>query len=114
MLNYNTNLQAQPPMSQEDLQRAMKGIRLQSPYGYKQSHQDVLSALGDANAAQYAVQAEKANADFGARKLQAQRDLALQGLQQLATSQQQRSDLANARSAIGYGMVNNLLSGLFR
>lgn len=114
MLSYNSQLQAAPPLSQDDLQRAMQGIRLKSPYQYPGAHQDVLAGLGDANAAQYGVSAEKMNSDFATRKLQAQRDLALSGLQQMATAQQQRADLSNARSAMGYGVVNNLLSGLFR
>lgn len=114
MLTYDTTLQAQPPVSQAEMSRAMKGIRLQSPYGYSPQHQDVLNALGDQNAAQYALNAEKANADFGSRKLQAQRDVALQGLQQMSQAQQNQMDYANARSGMGYGLVNSLLSGLFR
>lgn len=114
MLSYNTNLQAAPPLSQQDLQNAMRGIKLRSPWGYPANHQDALNGLTDAAAAQYGLKAEQQNADFEARKLQAQRDVALSGLQQMSTAQQQRNDLANAQSAMGYGIVNNLLSGLFR
>jgi hypothetical protein len=32
----------------------------------------------------------------------------------MAQAQQNQADLANARSGMGYGIVSNLLSGLFR
>jgi hypothetical protein len=114
MLTYNTELQAQPPISQQELSRAMSGLKIRSPYGYSPQHQDVLNALGDENAANYQLNADKANSAFGVQKLQAQRDLALQGLQQMAQAQQQQSDLANTRTGMGLNFASSLLSGLFR
>ena len=114
MLNYTTELQAQPPVSQSDMARAMKGLKIKSPYGYSPQHQDLLNALGDQNAANYALEADKANSRFGVQKLQAQRDVALQGLQQLAQAQQQQADLANTRSGTSLNFASSLLSGLLR
>lgn len=114
MLTYDTTLQAQPPVSQAELASAMRGLRFRSPYGYSPQHQDVLSALGDTAAANYQLEAEKANSAFGAQKLQAQRDVALQGLQQMSQAKQNQMDYSNARSNMGFGLVNSLLSGLFR
>lgn len=114
MLNYETTLQAQPPVSPAMRQKAVAGMHLKSPYGYSPQHQDLLNGLADQNAANYEMGADRANSRFGVQKLQAQRDLALQGLQQMAQAQQNQAELANARSGMGYGIVSNLLSGLFR
>ena len=114
MLNYDSTLNAQPPVSQAQRQKAVRGMHMKSPYGYSPQHQDLLNGLADQNAASYEMGADQANATFGTRKLQAQRDLALQGLQQMSRAQQQQADLATARSGMGYGLVSNLLQGLFR
>jgi len=113
MLTYDTTLQAQPPVSGTQMQSALRGLRIKSPYGYSTQHQDVLNALGDQNAAQYQMQADKANSQFGAQKLNAQRDLALQGLQQMSQARQDAMNLSNAQRGMSYGLVNSLLSGLF-
>lgn len=114
MLAFQNNITAQPPINASDRQRALDGLRMKSPYAYSSQHQDVLDALGDQNAAKYNVTADEANADFANKKMQAERDFALQGLQQMSTAKQNQMDYANARSGLGYGVVNNLLSGLFR
>jgi len=114
MLNYDSTLNAQPPVSSAQRQKAVRGMHIQSPYGYSPQHQDLLNGLADQNAANYELGADEANATFGTRKLQAQRDLALTGLQQMAQAQNNQAELANARSGMGYGIVSNLLSGLFR
>lgn len=114
MLTYDTTLQAQPPVSQSDRQKAVKGMRVKSPYPYSSQHQDLLNGLADQNAANYEMGADRANSSFGVQKLQAQRDLALQGLQQMSQAQQNQMDYATARTGMGYGLVSNLLSGLFR
>lgn len=114
MLTYNTSIGAAPPITDEYRQQATTGLRLKSPYAYSSQHQDILNALGDMNAAKYNVQADQTNADFNTRRLQAQRDTALAGLQQMSQAKQQQSDLLNAQSNMRYGLVSNLLSGLFR
>ena len=115
MINYQNTFTV--PKAVDDTQRskALAGLRMKSPYAaYGQQHQDILTAMGDQNAAQYDLSAERANMDMEQKKAAAQRDFALQGLQQMSQARQNQADYANSRSALGYGLVSNLLSGLFR
>lgn len=115
MLTYQNTFN--PPKAVDDTQRAaaLSGLRGKNPYAaYGQQGQDIMAAMGDQNAAQYNLAADRANADMEQKQVAAQRDFALQGLQQMSQARQNQADYANARSAMGYGLVSNLLSGLFR
>lgn len=107
MLNYNTTLPtagpgfAAPP-------------KLPSPYAvYGQNHRDVLAGLQSPMDANYGIAQSKANADYDMRKLEAERQLALQGLQQMSQAQQNSNDLANQRFSLLTGTAGGLLRDLF-
>lgn len=86
-----------------------------SPYtAYGQSHQDAMDRLGGINAETYASAAERANDEYDAAQRQAQQQLALAGLQQMAQAQQNKNDLGNNRLQQMTGFASSLLGGLFR
>lgn len=83
---------------------------LDSPYGkYGSTHQDMLAGQMGALNANYEIERQKANTDYQTKQQAAERQLVLQGLQQMGEAQQNRNSLANAR----LGGVSSLLSGLF-
>lgn len=104
MLKYNTTLPNIPPQS-------LPAPNLESPYGrYGSTHQDMLKAqMGVANA-NYEIERQKANTDYALKQQAAERQLVLQGLQQMSEAQQNQNSLMNQR----LGNVSGLLSGLFR
>jgi hypothetical protein len=115
MLNYSSPFNAPPPVSEQQLQAAMAGMRPKSPYGmYGQNHQDVLDALGGANASSFQRQAQRANDEFSMQERQAARQLALSGLNQMATTERNQQDLATSRLQQMTGTVSSLLGGLYR
>lgn len=104
MLNYNTTLPFSPPKTMPQLQ----GMK---PYGgYGSSYDDVMRGQMSQANANYGVQASRAETDYALRQQDAERQLVLQGLQQMNEAQQNRNSLLNAR----LGGVSSLLSGLFR
>lgn len=111
MLNYNTQLHYQQPVS--DTQPA--GLVPTSPYGkqYGRNHQDVLNYVGSMNADAYRRAAESVNNDYAAQQRTAQQGLALAGLQQMAQAQQNQRELSNSRLSQMTGIANSLLGGLF-
>jgi hypothetical protein len=110
MLTYNSGFNPPAPYTQQQRSDALSGLRMQSPYAsYGQHQQDILNAAGDANAASFDVAASKAAGDFELQKMQAQQQLALSGLQQMAQAESQRRQLASSR----LGTVSPLLQGLF-
>lgn len=114
MLTYKSTLGRQPPIREIDSAKAAKAMRTPVYSAYTQNHRDVLDALGGIAASQYGVEAEKANADYGLAQLQAQRQLALSGLQQMAEAQQNQNNLTNTRLQNMVGFANDLLGGLFK
>lgn len=113
MLTYKSSLQNKPPVSDEFRSSALAGLRAGSPYTYTQTHGDVYKSLGQENAVDFDIAATKANTDYQMKQQDAQRQLALQGLQQMATAQQNEQDLTNNRLQMMYGTVGDLLKGLF-
>jgi hypothetical protein len=104
MLKYNTSLGFSPPQS-------LPAPDLQSPYGkYGSTHADLLKSQMMAQNADYDIAKSKGEIDYAVKQQAAERQLALQGLQQMSQAQQNQNSVANAR----FGMVNSLLSGLFR
>lgn len=104
MLTYNTTLPNLPAQS-------LPIPNLSGPYGgYGSSHQDMLNAQMGQAQANYEIERQKANTDYAMKQQAAERQLVLQGLQQMNEAQQNQNSLANAR----LGGVGSLLSGLFR
>lgn len=104
MLTYNTTLPHVPPQS-------IQMPNLESPYGkYGSTHQDMLNASMGAANANYEIDRQKATTDFALKQQAAERQLVLQGLQQMGEAQQNQNALTNQR----IGNVSSVLSGLFR
>lgn len=84
---------------------------LSGPYGgYGSTHQDMLNAQLGRAGADYDIAREQASTDYSLKQQAAERQLVLQGLQQMGDAQQNNNALSNAR----LGAVSGLLSGLFR
>jgi hypothetical protein len=71
-------------------------------------------SMGDANAAQYDIDASKANADYQNKQQEAERQLVLQGLQMMDKGQQNQNSIYNTRLQNMTGFAGNLLGGLFK
>lgn len=107
MLTYTTTLAAAGP-------GFAPPPKLPSPYNvYGQNHRDVLAGLQSPLNANYSIAQSKANSDYDMRKMDAERQLTLQGLQQMSQAQQQSNDLANQRFSLLTGTAGGLLQGLF-
>lgn len=114
MLSYNTSLKNEPPASDQRRADALSGLRIKSPYKqYGSAHFDILSSMGDANAAGYDIEATKANADYAMQQQEAERQLVLQGLQMMDKGQQNKNSIYNTRLQNMTGLAGNLLGGLF-
>lgn len=108
MINYNTFLGNSPPASLDF--PMVDAIRKRSPYqGFGANHQDVLRMTASAPK----MEAYKANSDYAMRQQDAQRDLALAGLQMQAEAENNQRNLGVQRLQMMTGFANNLLSGLF-
>jgi hypothetical protein len=115
MLNYNTTLPSQPPVSRAMQADMAKTLSQGSPYAaYGRNHGDVLRALADSETANLESQASRANTEYAMAQQQAQRNLALQGLQQMNAAQQNQSDLANSRLSAMVGFASPVLRSLFQ
>lgn len=115
MLNYNTTLPSQPPVSRAMQADMAKTLSQGSPYAaFSKNHGDVLRALADAEAANLASQASRANTEYATAQQQAQRGLALQGLQQMNAAQQNQNDLANSRLSTMVGFASPIVRSLFQ
>lgn len=113
MLKYKSSLQNVPPASDEFRDRALAGLSSGSPFKYTPTHADVYRGLGQQNAVDFDIAATKANTDYQMKQQDAQRQLALQGLQAMAGAEKDEQDLVNNRLQMMYGTVGNLLQGLF-
>lgn len=83
---------------------------LVSPQSYPGANQDVYAGLmGGYNAKQQLAQ-EQGAAEYDAQFQDAQRNLLLGGLRNMASAAEQDRGLRNSR----YGMVSSLLGGLYR
>lgn len=115
MLRYDTNLPYAPPVSEKGMTDALQGLRVQSPYKkFGSAHQDTLGWMGDNNAATYQQAAQRANLDYGMKQQEAERGLALAGLQQMAQAQQNAQSLSNSRLQNMTGIVGDSLRNLYR
>jgi len=104
MLTYNTTLPFSAP-------QGLPTPAPQSPFTrYGSTHDDMLRAQMGVNNAAYGIEQAKAENDYALKQQDAERQLVLQGLQQMSQAQQNQNSLANSRM----GNVSGLLSGLFR
>jgi hypothetical protein len=114
MLNYNTSLTSAPPYSPAQKADALKALSAGSPYSkFGGVHDDVFRSEGAKNASTFDLEATKANTDYQLAQQAAERQLVLQGLQQMGQAQQNQQNLTNTRLQNMYGTANNLLGGLF-
>lgn len=118
MLQYNTGIQASPPINPALQAKALQGLMAYAPAGHPG---DVYAAEAQKQAVDYERQAAAANNQFMQQAQQAQQSTALQGLQNMAQQQSNDNSLANQQNAIrlGYagqmlGGLNGLVSGLFQ
>jgi len=114
MITYDSRLQDKQPYADHQRSAALADMRQRSPYTQMgQNHQDVLGALTDSAATSLNMQAYKANTDYALQQQEAQRRLALAGLQQQAAAEQNDRDLATNSLQMMTGFANNVLGGLF-
>lgn len=114
MFQYQTSLQERTPFTTAQHQQAIGDMRRSSPYkGFGRNHQDVLNVLGEREAGTLNREVMKANVDYTLAQQQAQRDLALSGLTQLAQARQNDISLENQRLQNTVGFASDLLRGLF-
>lgn len=105
-MRYQTNAGAQFPQ----LTSAMPD----APYSYPGAFSDAYNSLRSGYEANMAMANRDAQMEFDNKSLRAQRDLALSGLSNLAQAEQNQNQLRNTRSGQQSGLVNSILSGLFR
>jgi len=104
MLTYNTTLPFASP-------QGTPAPLPESPFTrYGSTHDDVLRAQMGVNNAAYNLEQSKLANDYALKQQDSERQLVLQGLQQMSQAQQNQNSLANSR----LGNVSGLLSGLFR
>lgn len=114
MLQYTSTLPDRPPIDDAARNAALGSIRARSPFdSFGQNHQDVLDALAERQAAELNSQARRANTDYTLQQQQAQRQLALEGLNQMGQAEQNQNSLANTRLQNMVGFAGGLLRGLF-
>lgn len=121
MLNYNTSITAQPPVTPALKQSALQGLKAYGNLPYPGSANDVYDARAQESAVDYERAVANANNKFTADARQAQNAAALQGLRLIAEEQQNRDNLATQKTQMGFnyagqlfGGLNGLLSGLFK
>jgi hypothetical protein len=103
VLTYNTTLPFSAP-------QGLPSPAAQSPFTrYGSTHDDVLRSQMGINNAAYGLEKSRAANDYALKQQEAERQLVLQGLQQMSQAQQNNNSLTNARM----GNVSSLLSGLF-
>lgn len=106
LINYQSYIDTPPP--------AYSPVQSGTPYQLPGAHEDVYGALMATNAAGIEAARNQATVDFENSRLAARQQAALTGLQSMAQARQNQESLATQRAAARYGVVNNLLSGLFR
>lgn len=102
MLGYKSSLPYSQPSS------PVAGLA--SPRPMSGAHEDVYRGLMTGYNANQQLAQEAANADYDAKYREAQRSLLLGGLRQMSEGQESERGLGQAR----LGMMNTLLSGLFK
>lgn len=106
---YQTSLKNQPPVTPR--MRALDG--LVSPYQYPGAHGDVMASRAKQIAADYNVNADRANTDYGLARQQAENSMALQGLGNLAQDQENMRNAQQKRLDMMRGFQGSILGGMF-
>lgn len=124
MLQYKTGIPTTPPLSPDFRAKALAGLSgPATPWSGAGSvaRADAYDALAQRNAVNYDRSAQMANAEFVQQARDLQSQMSQRGLQQMAQSQQNQTDLGNRRrqealdtTKAMLGSVNGLLGGLFR
>ena len=110
MLTYKSSLSSAPPYTPAMAEDAARSLSGKSPYKqYRGNAADVFRSVGNPALANVDATGAAANAAYAARFNDAQRQLALSGLNFMSDSQKGAQDVANARLS----GVNSLLGGLF-
>jgi 4-aminobutyrate aminotransferase-like enzyme len=104
MLQYNSGLNYRPPNAQALAQQAQQALA-QSPY-QGQNHQDVFRGMGQMQAVDMQRYAQQQEDQYTAQQQEAQRGLALAGLNMQAQGQQNQTNLTTGRMQM---LLNNLL-----
>lgn len=112
MITYNSGMAKNAPVSASLMKEATRDY-VQSPWSYPSNHADIIRARGKSNLAQLWRAADAANTDYDLRHQQSQDALALSGLQQMASAQQQQRRLETDRAGAAMSAYSGLLSGLF-
>lgn len=105
-MKYQTNAGAQFPQLTSKMPDA--------PYSYPGAFGDAYNSLRSGYEANMAMANRDAQMEFDNKSLRAQRDLALSGLSDLAQAEQNQNQLQTSRRGQQMGLVNSILSGLFR
>lgn len=106
---YQTSLKNQPPVTPQ--MRALDG--LVSPYQYPGAHSDVMKSRAGQIAADYNVASDRANTDYSLAQQQAENQLALQGLSNLAQDQENQRNAYQKRMDMMRGLQGSILGGMF-
>lgn len=111
MLNYNTGIQSQPPITADMQQQALAGLAANGGTNIGRNQ---------ANAVDLERWAAQQNNDYLSRSQQAQQNTAVAGAQQMNELQQNLNNLSNTKQGMAlqytqnlFGGVNGLLRGLF-
>ena len=106
-MQYDTRLSYRQPITPDMQAEALAAMRDNVPRAYGQNAADVYRAHAGSNAADYKRAADLANMSYNTDQQNAQRKLALSGLQQMADAHQ-------AESQYQTSLASSLLGGLFR
>lgn len=106
---YQTSLKNQPPVTPQ--MRALDGLA--SPYQYPGAHNDVMKSRAGQIAADYNVSSDRANTDYSLAQQQAENQLALQGLNNLAQDQENQRNAYQKRMDMMRGLQSSILGGMF-
>lgn len=102
MLNYNTEIQSQPPITPDMQQQALAGLAANGPNNGRNL----------ANALDLERWGAQQNNDFMARSQQAQMNSSVAGAQQMNELQQNLNNLNNTKQGMALQYSQNLLGGV--
>lgn len=104
MIRYQTSLKNNPPPVNQIASQAREAFA-QSPYA-GQNHQDVFRGMGQMQSVDMDRYAQQVSDDYQNQRQEAERGLALAGLNQMGQAQQNQMSLQNQRMQM---LLNNLL-----
>lgn len=114
MLTYNSELRPSRPAVSRDFS-GLSNLAARSPFSaYGQNHSDVMRGLVADSRNALNMEAAKAESDYTLKQQEVQRQLALAGLKNQAEAEQQDTALATQQMQNSFGLINSVLSGLYR